>query len=283
VLTMNDRFGTEGIIQNGALYVSEKHIVEVGSYKELKALYPTATVIGSPRYWVMPGFVNAHQHGKGMTSFQLGGLDEPLEVGRVKTQPLDKVPPYLDTLYAALRMIEAGVTTCLHYNSSRGPREYESDVRERLRAYQEAGIRVSFGLDIRNRNHVVYGDEEFIATLPPALQERARQRIMQPRTANAEDYVRLVGELSNELGSNPEDRVKIFLTPAGPQWCTEELLQVIRRLSDERRLGYPDPRFGNQISTRLLFTKVWKECSRMARRPRLFGAAGQSGPWRVAK
>jgi 5-methylthioadenosine/S-adenosylhomocysteine deaminase len=237
VLTMNERFGTEGIIQNGAVYVSEKHIVEVGSYKELKAQYPTATVIGSPRYWVMPGFVNAHQHGKGMTSFQLGGLDEPLEVGRVKTQPLDKVPPYLDTLYAALRMIEAGVTTCLHYNSSRGPRQYESDVRERLRAYQEAGIRVSFGLDIRNRNHVVYGDEEFIATLPPALQERARQRIMQPRTANAEDYVRLVGELSNELGSNPEDRVKIFLTPAGPQWCTEELLQVIRRLSDERRLG----------------------------------------------
>jgi 5-methylthioadenosine/S-adenosylhomocysteine deaminase len=110
-------------------------------------------------------------------------------------------------------------------------------VRERLRAYQEAGIRVAFGLDIRNRNHVVYGDEEFIATLPPALQERARHRIMQPRTANAEDYVRLVGELSNELGSNPEDRVKIFLTPAGPQWCTEELLQVIRRLSDERRLG----------------------------------------------
>ena len=46
MLTMNDRFGTEGIIQNGALYVSEKHIVEVGSYKEIKALYPTATVIG---------------------------------------------------------------------------------------------------------------------------------------------------------------------------------------------------------------------------------------------
>ena len=64
VLTMNERFGTEGIIQNGAVYVSQNHIVEVGSYKELKAQYPTATVIGSPRYWVMPGFVNAHQHGE---------------------------------------------------------------------------------------------------------------------------------------------------------------------------------------------------------------------------
>ena len=110
-----------------------------------------------------------------MTSFQLGGLDEPLEVTRVKAAPQAKIPPYLDTLYAAQRMIEAGVTTCLHYNSSRGPAEYERDVRDRIKAYREAGIRVSFGLDIRDRNHVVYGDEEFLATLPVALKERTRE------------------------------------------------------------------------------------------------------------
>ncbi len=154
------------------------------------AQYSTATFVGSPRFWIMPGFVNAHQHGKGMTSFQLGALDEPLELTRVKTAPQAKIPPYLDTLYAALRMIEAGVTTCLHYNSSRGPTQYESDVRERIKAYAEAGVRVSFGLDIRNRNHLVYGDEEFLASLPPAVKERAREKITEPRTANAENYFR---------------------------------------------------------------------------------------------
>ena len=237
VLTMNERFGADGIVQDGAVLVSDENIVEVGKYKDLKAQHPTATIIGSPRYWVMPGFVNAHQHGRGMTSFQLGGLDEPLELSRIKTTPQAQVPPYLDTLYAALRMIEAGVTTCLHYNSSRGPAQYESDIRERLRAYQQAGIRVSFGLDIRDRNHMVYGDEDFVATLPPDLQERARQRMMQPRTANAEDYFRLAGMLSHEYGNNPEGRIKIFLTPAGPQWCSEDLLRAIRRLSEERGLG----------------------------------------------
>ena len=134
-------------------------------------------------------------------------------------------------------MIEAGVTTCLHYNSSRGPAQYENDLRDRIKAYREAGIRVSFGLDIRNRNHVVYGDEEFLATLPPTLRERAREKLAQPRTADPEDYFRLVSELDDEMRNDPEGRIKLFLTPAGPQWCTEDLLQAIRRIADERHLG----------------------------------------------
>src|SRR5262249_62367279 len=160
-------------------------------------------IVGSPWYWVMPGFVNAQQHGRGMTSFQLGGLDEPLELSRIKTTPQAQVPPYLDTLYAALRMIEAGVTTCLHYNSSRGPAQYKNDLRDRIKAYREAGIRVSLGLDIRNRNHVVYGDEEFLATLPSPLKEKARAKLPQPRTAEPETYFRLVSELDNDIMNYP--------------------------------------------------------------------------------
>src|SRR5262249_15200669 len=170
---MQERIGTDGIIKDGAVYISGKNIVDVGGYRDLKTQYPTAKIIGSPRFWVMPGFVNAHQHGKGLTTFQLGGRDEPLEVTRVKATPQARIPIYLDALYAASRMIEAGVTTCLHYNSSRDPAQYENDVRDRIKAYREAGIRVSFGLDIRNRNHVVYGDEEFLATLPSPLKEKA--------------------------------------------------------------------------------------------------------------
>ena len=39
-----------------------------------------------------------------------------------------------------------------------------------------AGMRVSFGLDIRDRNHIVYGDEEFLASLPASLREQAAAR-----------------------------------------------------------------------------------------------------------
>ena len=132
---MDDRFGPDGVVADGAVLVEGNDIVEVGRYRDIKKQYPTASVIGSRRFWVLPGFVNAHQHGKGLSNFQLGGVDESFELSRVKGPPQAKVPPYLDTLYAALRMIESGITTTFHYNASRGASFYESDVlRRRLAA-----------------------------------------------------------------------------------------------------------------------------------------------------
>jgi 5-methylthioadenosine/S-adenosylhomocysteine deaminase len=234
---MNERFGTNGIVPDGGVVVEGKDIAEVGRYKDLKKQYPTATVVGSPRFWAMPGFVNAHQHGKGLTNFQLGGIDEAFEMSRVKGSPQAKVPPYIDTLYAALRMIESGITATFHYNASRGANFYESDVNERLRAYGDAGLRVTFGLDIRNRNHVVYGDQEFLALLPEDLREKTRPRTTQSRTADPETYFRMAQQLDERFKASPDSRTKLFLAPAGPQWCTEELLRAMHQFAEARGLG----------------------------------------------
>lgn len=183
VLTQNEAYGPDVVIEDGAVYVSGRDIVEVGRYSDLKAIYPTATVVGAPDFWVMPGLVNAHKHGSGLTGFQLGGLDDCFEIWRLSSIPQARVPdPYLNSIYACLRMIEAGITTCIHYNTSRGPEHHENDAREQIRAYGDAGIRVSFGLDIRNRNHLDYGDEEFLGGLPMPLKEKARERASQSRT-----------------------------------------------------------------------------------------------------
>ena len=234
---MDDRFGPDGVVADGAVLVEGNDIVEVGRYRDIKKQYPTASVIGSRRFWVLPGFVNAHQHGKGLSNFQLGGVDESFELSRVKGPPQAKVPPYLDTLYAALRMIESGITTTFHYNASRGASFYESDVRERLRAYNDAGLRVTFGLDIRNRNHVVYGDDEFLTGLPEDLREKCRPRTTQSRTADPETYFRLAQRLDKQFKQASDGRIKLFLAPAGPQWCTEDLLRAIRSFAEERSLG----------------------------------------------
>ena len=236
VVTMQPRYGTQGVIRDGAVVVSGRDIVEVGSYRDLKASYPTAAVVGSSRYWVIPGFVNAHQHGKGLTDFQLGGRDDCFEISRFATDPRGALDPYLDVLYACKTMIESGITMCLHYNSSLSPKTYEADVDERLRAYRDAGMRVSFGLDIRDRNHIVYGDEEFLASLPASLRGEAAARYSESRTAAPDDYFRVARRLADELGGDG-GRARLFLTPAGPQWCTEELLRGIRRESAERGLG----------------------------------------------
>ena len=237
VLTMNDRQGMGGIVEDGAVYISGKNIVEVGPYRDLKSVYPTATVVGSSRFWVTPGFVNAHQHGKGLTTFQLGGIDDCFEISRFSPEPQASVEPYVDTLYGCMRMIEAGITTCIHYNSSRGPSYYETDVLNRMRAYQDAGVRVSFGLDIRDRNHLVYGDEEFIRSLTSPLKEKVIEKYTRSRTVTADAYFPLVKKLTDSLAATGQHRSKLFLTPAGPQWCTEDLLRAIRHESIERDLG----------------------------------------------
>ncbi len=235
VVTMA-RDGSPGAIRDGAVAVSERDIVEVGRYRDLKTSYSNAAVVGSSRHWVIPGFVNAHQHGKGLTDFQLGGEDDCFEISRFAASPRGALDPYLDVLYACKTMIESGITTCLHYNSSLSPQTYEADVDERLRAYRDAGMRVSFGLDIRDRNHIVYGDEEFLASLPASLREQATERYSESRTAAPDDYFRVARRLADRMNGD-NGRARLFLTPAGPQWCTEDLLRAIRRESTEHGLG----------------------------------------------
>ena len=236
VVTMQPRYGSHGVIRDGAVAVSGRDIVEVGRYRDLKSSYPAAAVVGSSRYWVVPGFVNAHQHGKGLTDFQLGGKDDCFEISRFAGDARADLDPYLDVLYACKTMIESGITTCLHYNSSRSPDTYEADVEDRLRAYHDAGMRVSFGLDIRDRNHMVYGDDEFLASLPPSLREQAVARYSASRTAAPDDYFRVARKLSDAM-DREAGRARLFLTPAGPQWCTEELLRAIRRQATEHGMG----------------------------------------------
>jgi cytosine/adenosine deaminase-related metal-dependent hydrolase len=234
---MSDRLGAGGVVEDGAVYVAGKDIVEVGRFKDLKAVYPTATVLGSSRYWVMPGFVNAHQHGKGLTVYQLGGKDDCFEISRFSPEPQASVEPYIDTLYGCSRMIEAGITTCIHYNSSRGPSFYETDMLDRLRAYQDSGMRVSFGLDIRDRNHLVYGEDSFIQSLPSPLREQVAAKFAISRTVDAGAYFPLVKKLADSIAQNGQERIRLFLTPAGPQWCSGDLLHAIQRESNERDLG----------------------------------------------
>src|SRR3954470_7038740 len=67
-------------IEDGALYEEAGRIVAIGRYADLKQRYPAAAVIGNPDCIVVPGFVNAHAHGRGLTTHQLDQLDEPLEL-----------------------------------------------------------------------------------------------------------------------------------------------------------------------------------------------------------
>ena len=73
-------------IPSGALYLEGDTIREVGTWGELSARHPRARRVGDAEFLVVPGFVNAHSHGKGLTDFQRG--DPGRHAGDLAAAPL---------------------------------------------------------------------------------------------------------------------------------------------------------------------------------------------------
>src|SRR5437899_7753113 len=109
------------VVPDGAVFQRDGVVVDVGPYAELVARHRPDEVLGSPEHVVVPGFVNAHHH-VGLTPFQLGSPDYPLELWFASRMSARDVDPYLDTLYSAFEMLESGITTVHHLHGVRvGP------------------------------------------------------------------------------------------------------------------------------------------------------------------
>ncbi|MGH8766370.1 MAG: amidohydrolase family protein [Burkholderiales bacterium] len=228
-------------IENGALYEENGRVVAVDTHETLRKRYPAARAIGSANRVVIPGFVNAHSHGRGFTTYQMGQPDEPLEMRIVEmvtrpewgaasagAQAKSTYDPYRDTLYGCLKQIAAGVTSTLHSHIYvGGPVEpYAHSTREVLRAYQDSGLRCAFALGIRDRYSFTFmNDEEFVKLLPPEL--RAATGI-QPISCDMGfgEFYALLKTLAAEF---PE--VSMQIGPWNPIWCSDELMVQIANAS----------------------------------------------------
>ena len=222
------------VVDDGAVAVQDGAIIEVGKYDELLTRYRPDEVIGSPRFVVIPGLINAHHH-VGLTPFQLGSLDMPLETWIIARWALREVDPYLDTLWCAIQMIESGITTVQHnHMAARLPPEmslYEG-ASQILNAYEDSGMRVAFSMSTRDRNQLVYEDDEkFLSTLPDRLAGRTRERL-DSRPITLEEYLSSTAELHARRSA---PRTNIFVSPHNVHWCSDEMLTAMSDLA--RRLS----------------------------------------------
>src|SRR5262244_1947408 len=167
------------VIPDGAVFQRDGVIVEVGPYAYLATRHRPDAVLGSPEHVVVPGFVNGHHH-VGLTPFQLGSPDYPLELWFASRLGARAVDPYLDTLYSAFEMLESGITTVQHLHGVRvGPASRVFGIAERIvKAYDDIGMRVSYSYALRDQNRLVYeADEEFCQRLPAPLGSELREHL----------------------------------------------------------------------------------------------------------
>ncbi len=231
------RDGAE-VLEDAAVFQRDGVIQDVGPYETLRHRHPADDVLGSPDHVVLPGFVNAHHH-VGLTPFQLGSPDHPLELWFASRLGARVVDPYLDTLYSAFEMLESGITTVQHIHGWRGaPASRVREVADRiLQAYQDVGMRVSYSYMLRDQNRLAYeADQAFVRRLPPDLAPDV-DAFLAGQAIPVADQLDLFRSLWEAHGRNQGDRTRIQLAPANLHWCSDAALTALGESSARHEVG----------------------------------------------
>ena len=229
------------VVSDGAVLQQDGQIIEVGDYQDLRSRYPNEDVIGSSNYLVMPGLVNDHFH-VGLTPFQLGAPDLPLELWMLARIGGRAIDPYLDQLYGAVQMIESGTTTVQAIHSpGRGVPSVSLDVADKVvKAFQDSGMRVSYAPSVADQNSMISGrdggEAEFAARLPGDLAERYRS-FMGRTYLPVSEVISILEEIFSKYGDNRLEKVQVTMAPSNVHRCSDEMLVALRDIATRHSTG----------------------------------------------
>jgi 5-methylthioadenosine/S-adenosylhomocysteine deaminase len=239
----NPALREQGVIENGAICIRDRRIVDVGPFTEAKAAYPHAEITGSDDCIVMPGFIDLHNHAQGLSTFSQGLMDFPLEPWavswpRIIDKPFDL--SYWDTLVSASKQIRSGVTTTMPKRMDQPPRplpEYEVEVDQVLKAYEISGMRVFFAIGTTDKaSQFVYIDnEEFIAALPKEEKKIAFELSRPKNRITLDQCISVIEKLHRRYLEN--SRINITAAITGSQWLSDSYLMPL--VETANRLGIP--------------------------------------------
>ncbi len=131
----------------------------------------------------------------------------------------------------------------MHYTRAQGFTDLPHEVAEVARAARDVGVRVGFAVAMRDRNPLIYGDQQaLLEKLPaPARAEIERGFLRTPLTPQR--YVALVDEVAAAAHGPMFD---VQYGPNGVQWCSSALLEAVAEASQ---------RTGRRVHMHLLETR----------------------------
>ena len=156
--------GDNRFIENGSVYVEDRHIVEVGQFPADK--YRPERTIDAGGSLVMPGLVNAHHH---LYSTFARGFTPPGEPARNFTEILEKLwwkldkaldaeDVYYSALLAIMHAARAGCTTIIDHHAS--PSCVDGSLDQVERAFRDVGLSGCLCYEVSDRNRPGEGIEE---------------------------------------------------------------------------------------------------------------------------
>jgi cytosine/adenosine deaminase-related metal-dependent hydrolase len=200
------------------------------------------------RLLAMPALVNAHDHGRPISTSSIGADAKPLESWLHYFALFPSVDPYLAAALTFANSALGGTgTVMVHYTRAQGLTDLPTEAAEIARAARDVGVRTGFAVSMKDRNPLVYGGSEaLLAALPPeARSEIGRRLIYKP--LSVADYMALVDDVA-AAADGPGFNVQYG--PNGVQWCSDELLQAVAQASQ---------RTGRRVHMHLLETKYQRQ------------------------
>jgi len=232
ILTGFSPNGDALIIEDGAILIDGDRITAIGCAQTLRRAHPTGTEIGGRGRVAIPGLINAHHH-VGLTPFQMGAADQPLELWFAERLVMRDVDPRLDTLYSAFEMIASGVTTVQHLHS-RAPGNVDAVVARAgaiIGAYRDLGMRVSYSFALRDQNRMIYAADEQIIALLPTEARAPMAAYLGGFALPLSDQIGVFRALRDLWAATPT--VAVQIAPANLHWLSDAALEQAAHLSEE--------------------------------------------------
>ena len=230
VLTENET-GCMEFREDYGVLVQGEIIQAVAPFKELAQQHPEQDVVGNGTQLLMPGLVDSHTHGAGLSYVQRGVTLDYLENALLKFATAFQLKPETTAALNAVRHIRNGCTT-LHHNDSGAALDpnLETSCSKKIEGYQSTGVRLGFSPGIRNKNVLAYDDQAFLKTLPPDLQKEASSRVFIDQKRAVDEYMDAFESLYAKYNGK---KTRIFFGPNWVQGSTDDFLLRVKDRADQ--------------------------------------------------
>lgn len=198
----------------------------------------------APDTIVMPALVNAHDHTRALRNSSVGGFGKPLESWLHRLPLAAPVDAYLAALAPLGRAALGGQgAVMVHCVRPQGLTDLPTEAAAVARAARDVGVRIAFGIGMRDQNPLVYGSSEpVLANLDPDVAAEIERRFLAPMQPFADQMAQV--DAIEAAAKGP--MVDIQYAPNGPQWLSEPSW---RKVAEASALS------GRRITTHLFETK----------------------------
>ena len=217
--------------KDAAIVIEDGVIVAIDSRTAFADLEASER-IGGPQHVALPGLCECAPARKIGDKRRSGIPTLHSNAGLSVCSP-HRLRPYDRTLSLCAQLALGGTTTAVHMHSTivGSAEAYEEELRRVLEGYRDGGVRVVLAAGLRDRGTPVYGNTEgFLAALPGNLRHRFRSWL--PKPLPAIEAFEVIQGLRRDVRAGRYGAADIAYGPAGPPWCSNELLASVARAAE---------------------------------------------------